>query len=136
MDPLPSDATLRYIVNSGRLNKPSDWICALLKNLHALPKVRGPYCVRIGLSGTGHSPNYRIEPISEPEKTPEDDIASPFNIPETPHWAYRVALNTAYNGRGHKKLMSGLNQENWSSETNSEQEINELLLRCWNAPQN
>ncbi len=136
MSKLPADATLQYIVNNGLLNKPFDWMSALGKNLRTLPKDRGPYCVRIGISGTGHSPNYRIEPMLEPERTLEDEKATVFDIPDTAHWAYLAARNTAYNGRNHEILVSGLVPENWSTKTSTEKEISDLLLQTWRAPRN
>lgn len=125
MSKLPPDATLTYIIDNGLLNKPSDWIRDVYRNLLSLPKDRGPYCVRIGLSGTGHGPNYRIEPLHEPEETPEDRLASITNIPDTPRWAYLLALNNAYDGRSHKHStkLSGLARDNWSAKTSTEQDI-------------
>lgn len=74
--------------------------------------------------------------VSEPEKTPEDYSGNIFDIPGTAHGAYLAARNTAYNGRSHEILTSGLAPENWSTKTVSEQEIGALLLRSLNAPRN
>lgn len=136
MNKLPHDANLEYIVNNGLVNRPSDWIRGVFGNLLKLPKEYGPYCVRIGLTGTGHSPNYRIEPINEAERTPEDDEATIFNIPNTPRWAYLEARNNAFDGRNHKKTsrLSGLAQDNWSTRTSTEQEIKDLLQRLRSVP--
>lgn len=136
MSKLPPDATLSYIVDNGLLNKPSDWLAKVFNLIRALPKDRGPYCVRIGISGTGHSPNYRIEPVDEPELTPEDAHITLGHIPDTPRWAYLAARNTAYNGRNHEVLVSGLIPDHWSTKATTEQEINKLLLRCLNVPRN
>ncbi len=136
MSKLPPDATLTFILNNGMLRKPSDWLAKVSNNIRALPRDRGPYCVRIGISGTGHSPNYLIEPITEPAKTPEDDKASLFDIPDTAHWAYLAARNTAYSGRNHEILVSGLALESWSTKTTTEREVGALLLRSLNAPRN
>lgn len=134
MKKLPNDATLEFIINNGLLNKPLEWVSAVSNKMRALPTDRGPYCVRIGVSGTGHSPNYRIEPISKPDRTPEDNGGNVFEIPDTPYWEYLAAINTAYNGRNHETLVSGLVPENWSTQTSTQEEVNRLLLQCWRAP--
>ncbi|MBP1862203.1 hypothetical protein [Rhizobium herbae] len=129
MNQLPSDATLAYVVNNGLLNKPDDWIAKVLGIIRGLPDERGPYCLRIGVTGTGHAPNYRIEPIHEPARTEED-----LKSLDTPHWAYLGAINTAYSGRSHAIIVSGLDKESWSSKANTVQEVGALLLQMHRAP--
>jgi hypothetical protein len=130
MDKLPSDVTLEYIVNNGLLNKPDNWIGKVLGIMRRLPDERGPYCLRIGVSGTGHAPNYRIEPIHEPEKTPPKEGEGPF---DTPHWGYLAARNTAYSGRSHEVLLSGLVKESWSNKISTAEEVSALLLQVHRA---
>ena len=135
---LPSDANVTFLVNNGLLYKPSDWLPSMYGNFRKLQKQYGVSCVRIGLSGTGHSPNYRIEPISKPSSaTKEEFDDAMIRGGSHPQVDYLIARNTAFNGRSHKKpdnLQGSLNQENWSSSVCTEDDIKALLKQVRTAP--
>ena len=56
---LPPDATIATI--SHLLAKPADYIPAVFGRLNADHRAHAPATVRIGLTGEGKFPNYRIE---------------------------------------------------------------------------
>ncbi|MDD1498484.1 hypothetical protein PVA19_08665 [Agrobacterium sp. CNPSo 3708] len=138
MGKLPRDADLIFLVKHNLLFKPVDWLPAMYGNFIKAQKKYGPSCVRIGLSGKGHSPNYRIEPLNEPPKaTPEEFEKALLYDGSHPQVDKMIARNTAFSGRSHKQpstLQGSLDQENWSSAVNTEIEIKDLLQQVRRAP--
>jgi hypothetical protein len=107
----PSD-TLSDILDT--LKEPSEYVRGVLGNLMTCKKEHGSACVRIGTTGGGISPHYRIEP---------DGAFSRDDWLEEKFWQ-------AYNGRNHKKLDWGfaeLRDQHWSPSSMSFDEVQSLL---------
>ena len=58
-DIVAADATIRDIV--GRLNKPAEYLRRVLEHMYECKREFGTAFVRIGVTGNGRAPNYRIE---------------------------------------------------------------------------
>lgn len=56
---LPKDATLRDVVTL--LDKPENFVRQVVGVMHKAAKECGEVVMRLGITGTGHAPNYRIE---------------------------------------------------------------------------
>lgn len=56
---LPKNATLRDILPS--LNKPESYVRQVVGVMHDATKEHGQIVMRLGVTGTGRIPNYRIE---------------------------------------------------------------------------
>lgn len=97
---LPDDFTFVDLWRKKLLADPEEFLRNVARNLREREKaLQRPCTVRIGLSGSGKFPNYRIEPIMEGDE---------------PSWAELAAKNTAFGGKSHKVQMSGLLSEHWS----------------------
>jgi hypothetical protein len=57
-DTIPPDATIVSIM--GRLRNPEEYVRPLLGNMHACRKAHGNASVRIGVTGKGITPHYRV----------------------------------------------------------------------------
>ncbi|WP_129567292.1 hypothetical protein [Agrobacterium tumefaciens] len=137
MAKLPSNADIKFLVNNGLLYKPSDWLPSMYGNLLKSQKLIGPCSLRIGLSGTGHSPNYRIEPLSEPPAATQDEFDNAmFRGGSHPSVDHLHARTTAFSGRSHKKAenLHSLHSENWSSAVSTEDDIKALIKQVRTAP--
>ena len=55
---LERDATIETVIST--LRKPEDYVCGVLEKLHACRKDYGTAAVRIGITGRGVAPYYRI----------------------------------------------------------------------------
>jgi len=56
---LPKNATLRDVVPS--LDKPESFVRQVVGVMHEVAKEHGDIVMRLGVTGTGRSPNYRVE---------------------------------------------------------------------------
>jgi hypothetical protein len=56
---MPPDATLAYVMST--LARPEDYVCGMLRNLYDCKREHGGASARLGLTGDGVSPHYRIE---------------------------------------------------------------------------
>jgi len=129
MDKLPENVTIDYLVRNGLLRKPEDYIRSVWRNCLNFRKNHGAFCVRLGLSGTGDSPNYRIEFAVEPKEKPTSKEIGDFFAGRKSHPALEalVAKNNAFSGRSHKVSVTGLDRDNWSVATQDEEAIRRLL---------
>lgn len=129
MGKLPENVTIQYLVRNGLLRKPEDYIRSVWRNCLNFRKDHGAFCVRLGLSGTGDSPNYRIEFAVAPKEQPTSEEAGDFFAGRKSHPAMEalVAKNSAFSGRSHKVSVTGLDRDNWSTATQDEDAILSLL---------
>jgi hypothetical protein len=86
---ISEEATIADIV--GTLNKPEDYVRCVLEHLWACKREHGSASVRIGVTGEGRAPNYRVEYPREGMKT--------------------TAVFEVYNGLSHRPI-EGLGQWN------------------------
>lgn len=91
--PIDEDATIADIL--GRLNKPEDYVRSVLANAWNCKRKVGSASVRIGITGEGRAPNYRLEYT-------KDGMSCP-------------AVFEVYNGLSHKSI-AGLGQWNVTNE--------------------
>lgn len=116
---LADDATIRDVKHS--LLQPERYVRLVLSNIIAAEKEYGPVVVRIGITGTGQLPHYRI------------DRRSKLEIFDSELVAY-VALQ-AFNGRNHHPLATVpegeegdiLRDEHWSTAAMTREEVMTLL---------
>lgn len=47
-----------------RIDKPEEYLHGMHTNMRQYEKTHGKSCVKIGITGKGHSPNYRFEPVA------------------------------------------------------------------------
>ena len=112
----PSD-TLTDILDT--LKNPSEYVRGVLGNLMICKKEYGSACVRIGTTGGGISPHYRIEPAAEFSR--DDWLDERF-------WQ-------AYDGRNHKRLdwgFSELRDQHWSPKAMNFDDVQNLLGKLRN----
>jgi hypothetical protein len=80
-DIVAADATIRDVV--GRLNKPAEYLRRVLEHMYECKREFETAFVRIGVTGNGRAPNYRIE----------------YSKDSSGHWTYAV-----YNGLSHQQI--------------------------------
>jgi hypothetical protein len=117
---LASDATIVDIVRS--LNKPESYVRGVLENLYACKRALNDAQVRIGITGQGKVPHYRVEPLWAGSALREDSHV--FGV---------------FNGWNHKPLSDGPSTHVcWSTEAMELDEIAALLgeLRGFNPRKN
>jgi hypothetical protein len=85
--PIPDDATIRDVLRL--LTDPEEYVRGVLGNMHECRSHYGTASVKIGVTGAGHAPHYRIE-------YPVDGTTKFF---------------AAYNGRNHEQ------REDWGELT-------------------
>lgn len=109
---LPDHVTFVDLWKKKLLADPEEFLRSVAGNLLEREKtLKCPCMVRIGLSGHGKFPNYRIEPIERNGNLSWDELA---------------ARNTAFGGKSHKQQMSGLLTESWSGTFMTRQQIDIL----------
>jgi hypothetical protein len=114
MSKLSHKATIADIIST--LNKPVEYVRGVFGNMVDCKKEHGNAFVRIGKTGRGISPHYRVEPELSPYAI--DDAFDP------------IVEFTAFDGRNHKKLdweWPEVRGHHWSSETMSYEEVQNLL---------
>jgi len=112
--PLADNVTIADIAT--RLNRPDEYMRRVLGNMSSCKKKHGAAFVRIGTTGRGLAPHYRVEPEFEFEKILDGDL-----------WD---AQFVAYHGRSHKQLSWGfgeLRDDHWSVDKMSFEEVQHLL---------
>lgn len=111
--PSLEDAVIADIVVS--LDNPIGYVRGVLGRMFECEKENGSAIVRIGTTGRGKSPHYRVEPeLSFDSFNPEA---------RDKHFA-------AFHGRSHKKLDWGYDElrgEHWSSKEMTLEEVQKLL---------
>ena len=113
---ISGDATLADVIQT-----PEDYLCAVLRHLHRCRKENGGNLVlRIGITGRGIVPHYRID---------EHSRWKLFDNEENDNFA-AVA---AFNGRNHEPLVTEgeepelLHDHNWSTRAMTFDEVKALL---------
>ncbi|TPL76242.1 hypothetical protein FJ941_25545 [Mesorhizobium sp. B2-3-13] len=119
---MSDQTTLRDLWESGRLKGAEEFLRQVWVRMRDCEKLYGPSCVRVGLKGSGASPNYRVRPIQKVE----------FPEPKDGQWLdetqyeYLALMNCAYGGLSHTRTHSGLGQETWSKIANTIDEVQRL----------
>ena len=111
---LAANATIADIIT--KLDNPVEYVRSVLGNMLDCNKEHGEAFVRIGTTGRGIVPHYRVEPKLNIDVFENDDL-----------WA---AHFVAFHGRNHKRLDWGLRElrvENWSRGNMSYKEVQNLL---------
>ena len=107
------------------LAKPTDYVRSVFGNMHAYKKEFGSAFVRIGVTGKGRSPHYRIEPAPD-QYAFLSRIENLMNVN-----ADAVAVYfRAFNGVNHKPLPWGIGElqgEHWSTAYSSYESVQLLL---------
>ena len=101
---LSKNATLRHIITL--LDKPETFVRQVVGVMHQAAKECGEVVMRLGITGTGQAPNYRIEHAED---------GSPI---------------VAINGANHKAWADGENfsaAPNWSTAVMTKEEVANLL---------
>lgn len=130
---LPENITMAELIRLDLLKNPESYVRDVWKNCLNFKKqhegFNANFRVRLGLSGRGSAPNYRIEFETRPDVSYTDQEASDHfrGIKNHVAFDYLAAKNTAFSGVGHREKVSGLIQENWSTATEGENEIREIL---------
>ena len=112
---LTPDVTIADIVS--KLENPDAYVADVLGNMLDLKKTKGTAFVRIGTTGRGIAPHYRVSPDSRPML---DDLEGSFERGDL------EALFVAFHGRRYKRLPWGsreMRRENWSSGQMSYDEV-------------
>ena len=135
-DRLPNDVTIRDIINT--LRGPDEYLRRVIGNMTEVQSdlrsrqiitPQSTVFVRIGTTGEGKAPNYRIEP------NPEDwlHLALAVDFAHRPDSDAQEALEAhyvAFRGVGHKRAgdwkRGELKEENWSSGRMTWDEVREL----------
>lgn len=112
---LPSDVTISEIV--GNLKRPDEYVRRVLGNMNTCRTKHGSSLVRLGITGQGITPHYRVEPDFDLDRYLDDDefMADHF---------------VAYDGRNHERLDWGckeLRANHWSTRAKSFDEVRDLL---------
>jgi hypothetical protein len=123
---LAKDVTVEQVLQT--LLHPERYLVGMLGNMMLAKREYGDACVRIGITGAGKAPHYRVEPgesymdatlatITDDDKK-DDDLARYF---------------VAYLGQGHKRLPWGkeqlLGSDNWSTSRTTISEVQVILGR-------
>jgi hypothetical protein len=104
-----SDTTIADVLPT--LDKPEHYVRGVLENLYLCKREWPSATVRIGITGRGIVPHYRVEYPAEAAGTPMPGIFD------------------AFNGRNHKKLADEdvLRDEHWSSRAMTLEQVRDLL---------
>ncbi|WP_238273231.1 hypothetical protein [Methylobacterium cerastii] len=99
---LPVDATIASV--QGTLKKPEAYICGVLTKLHAGQRVHASAAVRIGVTGRGISPYYRI--VHGAQHGTPDDNSQIFGAFYDNHEPLEVATSSEMNGHWSTEFMT------------------------------
>nr|CAD6611373.1 hypothetical protein RKHAN_02390 [Rhizobium sp. Khangiran2] len=116
---LSHDAVISDVIPT--LMSPVEYVRAVFHNVHEFRKQHGSGFVRIGITGRGKAPHYRIEPDFELGGFLDDIIEGGEAVAK--HYS-------AFDGRSHTRLewgMDELRNEHWSQGKMSYEEIRDLL---------
>ncbi|MGE3477028.1 MAG: hypothetical protein AB7H70_14600 [Rhodospirillaceae bacterium] len=112
---IPTEATIADI--TATLDNATEYVRRVLANMAVCKRKYGKAFVRIGTTGRGIAPHYRVDPGANFMEQMEDDAV----------WQ---AHFMAFHGRSHKQLPWGFGElkgEHWSSGKMSFEEIQSLL---------
>jgi hypothetical protein len=129
---LQRDATIAVIVS--RLRDPAEYVRRVLQNKkNCKDEFRQPVVVRIGITGEGVAPHYRIEP----EEGLSNAIGRQLLVPNPQEEldgeiAYtNAAFYRAYNGSSHEHQSAWghreLQSESWSNHSMTFEDVRKLL---------
>ena len=127
---IPADATIAVI--KGRLRDPIEYVRRVLMNMQSCKEEHGDAVVRIGITGEGVAPHYRIEP--------EEGLGAPVGRELSSHTSDEMerertyilrAFYNAYNGFSHKKQIrwshKELQDDSWSRHSMILAEVRDLI---------
>ena len=134
---IPKNATLAFLVESGRLRDRDKYVRGILNNM-MLCRVehKSEAIVRIGTTGEGVHPHYRVEPeggviearIDLVHQMGEDDFTAEKQARREADMA--TTYYKAYDGRSHKQLKWGkseLQGYSWSDRSMNISQVQQLL---------
>jgi len=113
---LPDDATVAEVLPT--LRNPEDYLRGMLENMMLCKREHGGASVRIGTTGLGITPHYRVEPDKD-----YLDVVLKDGGDISPYFV-------AYHGSNHKRLDWGFDElqtSNWSAKLMTLNEIQVLL---------
>jgi hypothetical protein len=113
---IPTNATIADVVEL--LSRPEDYVRGVLGNMFDYRKEHGTAVVRIGTTGTGKAPHYRVQI--------EIGDLTDFMLGE----GVEADYFTAFHGRNHAKLDWGsteLRGEHWSTNGMTVEAVQELI---------
>ena len=116
---LDKDVTLRDLWKRGELRNAMKYLDRLFVRYREISRDVGECCIRIGITGSGHAPNYRVQPIHEREL---EHISHRLARTEPTEEQieddkYLRAMDIAYNGRSHLPIsldVGARDPANWS----------------------
>ncbi|RWA80459.1 hypothetical protein [Mesorhizobium sp.] len=114
--------TLRDLWESGRLKQAEEFLRRVWVNMRDCERLFGTATVCVGLTGSGTSPNYRVQPEQQIEFAKPGD-GSPLAENQ---YEYIAARRCAFSGISHIQQVTGLGRENWSRLANTIGEIQQL----------
>ena len=115
--PLAKDVILTDIPSS--LRSPKEYVRRVLENMAGFRREHGAAVVRIGTTGSGVAPHYRIQK----ENSRTGEFAAVVDNDEEGYFS-------AFHGSSHKKLPLGsseLRSEHWSVKAMTFEEVQQLL---------
>ncbi|MBP1885723.1 hypothetical protein [Sinorhizobium mexicanum] len=126
---LPENVTLKYLVENRLLPNAEDYIRCIRLNCRQLGKGKGEYVVRLGRTGDGIAPNYRIEfPSDQAVCATSGELHNHFTGARWPADVDEFfSRDNVFNGRSHKEAVLGKAKESWSVETDDEASMMGLL---------
>lgn len=127
---IPKDATITVI--RGRLSDPDAYLRGVLGNMILCRKRYGTAVVRIGTSGEGRAPHYRVQPA---ETYVDATMREVFAVGDPEALAREeertnTSLYTAYHGKSHEPLKWGkkeLQDVSWSDRWMNIEQVQSLL---------
>lgn len=114
---LDEATTLRDLWKNGQLSYAQEYLRRVFIQHNDISKDLGECVIRIGLTGTGHSPNYRVEPILiNDDPVSLEAMISGKATSEQERVALRALSNrqAIFSGRSHKRIDLSPGNENWS----------------------
>jgi hypothetical protein len=125
------DGTITAVLS--RLHDKDKYISGVLRNMYDCKRAHGSAAVRIGTTGEGAHPHYRVEPelgevmewvylLGDDDLTPEQRAQKEAEL--------AVTYYKAFNGRSHKQLSWGkddLQAYSWSSQSMTLAQVQQLL---------
>jgi hypothetical protein len=99
---LPTDATIASVQKT--LKKPEAYITGVLSKLYACQRVHGSAAVRIGITGRGISPYYRI--VHGAQRGVPDQDSQIFGAFYDNHEPLEVATSSEMNGHWSAEFMT------------------------------
>jgi hypothetical protein len=131
--PFDRHTSLEAVISS--LNDPEEYFRGVLANMYKFKDKHGTAFVRMGATGKGKAPHYRIEPVREDvslERALQQIIADPAAFEGEDAKNY-----IAFHGSSHKRLAWGsgeLQEWNWCRDVLSIEGVKKLLGKVRGIP--